>query len=1269
MQKTMLSFSVLAAALLISSFMWIKNVDQPAAPEHTHPFGSRPVTKPTLDPALKALPKMEQRRIHSEARARWEYDFLKDPATGRLPPNAATIPKAVLRANPRAKNAPQRIESIVKRGPGNLGGRTRAVAFDRADTAGQTMLAGGVSSGLFRSENRGLDWVKVSAQDEIHSVTALAQDPRRPHIWYYGTGELSGNSASAVGAYYHGDGVWRSEDGGRSWSPIAGTRGDNPETVDPLDFISTLAVHPVTSDLYISSPYGIYRIRPNQNEPEQVLTAATPGLWATDMHDVLIRPDGGALYAVINPVNGNQKRIYRSISGDLTTWEPIAMPATWPALTGRTVLALDSTNNLLYALVINNHFNDCESGDAGEIKPEAGLFRLDIASGTWTDLTGNLPNTGDCLTGYIAFSSYGGYNLSLDIDPNNPNRIFLGGINLWVSEDGFRSNTATRNIGGYNFGADPQHTGHHPDLHTVTFDPVNPDIIISGSDGGVHAGNLNTHPIVWENLNNNYITFQYYHVALSPRAADPRAIGGTQDNGTSAVLDGTEHITLFGGDGVSVGLSDYQEVDGQEIINAYLGFQNGNIFRVNSLEETYILPEQATGSIFITYFHLDPDNTEHLYYAALNRLFVTNQASTVDQDSWREMTTLSEAVGPSFNIRSMATTRGPYTPESLLFVGTHFGQLFRVTDPANPEGPAAVEKITLPKQGAMISSIALNPNNHNEALVTLSNYNSPSVYYSNNAAAATPTWTLIEGNIAELSFRASAIVNDREGTLYLVGTNAGLWSARTLNGENTQWQRESVALVGSAVVSQLALRPIDNTLLIGTHGNGMLQATFTTETPRFSEQTYQYQLADIRSGDGATTSVGIVNSSDADVAVEIFAFTEDGQTLGRSSTVTQLPAKASSFLPVADLFPDHRGRIAWLQVTGNNPLSVFAETRSDSTRAAYLASVADQRVYLPHIARDTTNFETVLKVANPTPNPTDISVTGFPGNQTATIEGAAAAFGFSAQVVTEPFGNDLTQTAWAELNAADTGIAAMESFTRLPGRTQSAALGLDQTTGTTLNFLHVATDTNQFWTGMVYINLGEAATEVGETYYNAAGAVLKTNTRLLSPAEKVTLLFDFEHQDEMPAGTAWVQVTATQPLIGYALFGAPSISNNDYFTGLQGNYSGSQRWSYPYFNSSAETFTGLVAVNLGDTAANLTFNAYDRSGNLLESRTIEAVTAKRKYVTTLAGLFQKADTLGNGAWVEAIADGSEWAGFLLWGDQGAASRQHLAGIKATQLPE
>ena len=101
---------------------------------------------------------------------------------------------AVLAATKQSEDV-QQYGAWTHRGPANIGGRTRAIAFDVANDA--TMLAGAVSGGVWKTTASGSTWKLTTRPFQLHSVTCLAQDVRqgKRNTWYYGTGEIYGNSS------------------------------------------------------------------------------------------------------------------------------------------------------------------------------------------------------------------------------------------------------------------------------------------------------------------------------------------------------------------------------------------------------------------------------------------------------------------------------------------------------------------------------------------------------------------------------------------------------------------------------------------------------------------------------------------------------------------------------------------------------------------------------------------------------------------------------------------------------------------------------------------------------------------------------------------------------------------------------------------------------------------------------------------------------------------------------------------------------------------
>ncbi|MEN8120376.1 MAG: hypothetical protein ABFS35_08515, partial [Bacteroidota bacterium] len=160
----------------------------------------------------------------------YENNRLIDPFTGRIPDNIREKELKFIdnqKLNGKLKGA--KATNWVHRGPFNVGGRTRALAIDVNNE--NIILAGGASGGMWRSTDGGSSWTKATGSSDLHSVTAIAQDPRsgKGNIWYYTTGELRG-TAGDVGSSYKGNGLFKSVDNGMSWTEITSTTSNTPQS-------------------------------------------------------------------------------------------------------------------------------------------------------------------------------------------------------------------------------------------------------------------------------------------------------------------------------------------------------------------------------------------------------------------------------------------------------------------------------------------------------------------------------------------------------------------------------------------------------------------------------------------------------------------------------------------------------------------------------------------------------------------------------------------------------------------------------------------------------------------------------------------------------------------------------------------------------------------------------------------------------------------------------------------------------------------------------
>lgn len=852
----------------------------------------------------------EKRAFFVKERIRHEWEMLHDPATGKIPYSIRQEELKLAKSIPLRNDgiiSPSNLNTYTAAGPNNVGGRTRAVAFDKRynGTSNRIILSGSVSGGIMRTTDGGNNWVRVSPDNDIHNLATLAQDPRPgfEDTWYAGGGEPIAGSASAAGAFYLGFGVWKSINNGASWTKLTqlvtdldGTTvlgGGTLEAFDnPLDITHKIVVNPVNGDVYVAGHRRLVRSTNGGTSWNVVFSGNTATTSDVGQMDVVCT-NTGRLYLGVNGAlpDADKRGVWTSTNG-----------TTWTRLAGGSTLGVDSVNQwrgnsynndskrIVMALAPSNQnilYITYENGDSQgspNNKNEADLFKFDLSGPTWTNLSANVPDFPGQLDGVDPFHIQGGYDLMVAVKPDDANVVFLGGVNLFRSTNGFSSTAATSWIGGYgsNFTSGLNIYGSqsnpnditkwsHPDMHALAFDPSNFSRAISGNDGGLQVtenimSNLSAvEPVLW-NVLGNYQTLQYYHVAMDPGSGRLNFIGGAQDNGTrfrdgSGVFgapSNNSQVRLISGDGGASAISKAgpasQVVFGStqfgNIIRATLSTSGatGGSIRPNGLTATPGL-SNAFGD-FVTYFKIDFDNTDDLYYVNFNRLFRTTSSATVTASGWTELTGVRSAVNPgnpgsgtNISISALEMSRGEYFPSHVLYIGTSNGKIFRLDNPRNATGASNPANIGPSGVTGYVSDIAVNPNNDEEVMFVISNYGATSVYWSKNAKSATPTWVSIEGNLPLPSYRSCAIVVNKDGsnnpaTEYYVGTSVGLYSAVNISNlpvtagtVNVPWVREGGSVLNYSVINSLDYRPQDNVLLVGTHGNGMYYGN--TGTPDF----------------------------------------------------------------------------------------------------------------------------------------------------------------------------------------------------------------------------------------------------------------------------------------------------------------------------------------------------------------------------------------------------------------------------------------------------
>jgi len=445
-------------------------------------------------------------------------------------------------------------------GPAFMSGRIADVAWHPDDSSVWYVAVG--SGGVWKTVNAGVTWTPVFDQQTAYSIGSVTLDPSNPETVWVGTGENVGGRHVAFG-----DGLYRSDDGGHSWTNMG---------LENSEHISKVIVHPEDSNtLWVAAQGPLW-----SKGGERGLFLSTDGgeTWEktlgddewTGVTDVIIDPrDPGVLYAatwqhhrtVAAYMGGGPKSgIHRSLDGG-RSWQKLenGLP---DGNIGKIGLAISATDpDVVYAALELN-------------RREGAVFRSANRGASWT-------RGADAVGGGTGPHYY----QELYASPHHHDWLYLVGPNVQVSKDGGKTFT-------------PQITPfQHGDMHAITFHPTDPDYIMMGTDGGLYESfDLGEK---WRYMANLPIT-QFYKLALDDAEPFYNIYGGTQDNSTQRGPSRTDNVhgilnsdwrVVLGGDGHQPAT----EPGNPDI--AYAQWQQGNLTRLDLTtgESVYIKPQPAPG--------------------------------------------------------------------------------------------------------------------------------------------------------------------------------------------------------------------------------------------------------------------------------------------------------------------------------------------------------------------------------------------------------------------------------------------------------------------------------------------------------------------------------------------------------------------------------------------------------------------------------------------------------------------------------------------------
>ncbi|MCE7995440.1 MAG: glycosyl hydrolase [Roseivirga sp.] len=387
-------------------------------------------------------------------------------------------------------------------GPGFMSGRIADIAIHPENENIRYVAV--ASGGVWKTTNAGVTWESVFDGQGSYSTGCVTIDPNNPHVVWVGTGENDGGRHIGFG-----DGIYRSEDGGNSWTNMG---------LKSSEHLSKIIVHPGNSDV--------------------IYVASQGPLWS----------------------KGGERGFYKSIDGG-KNWKRTLGDDEWMGVTD---MVTDPRNpDRIYAATWQRHRTIAAYMGGG---PKTALYRSEDAGETWTKLSSGLPSgkmgkTGlaisyhnpdviyaaielDRRTGGLYKSTDRGatwakqsdavsgatgphYYQELYASPHHEGWLYLMDTDVQISKDGGKTFTRLN-------------TEHkHVDNHALAFKKNDPDYLMIGTDGGIYESfDLGAQ---WRFFPNLPVT-QFYKVAVDDAAPFYNIYGGTQDNSTQGGPSRTDNF-------------------------------------------------------------------------------------------------------------------------------------------------------------------------------------------------------------------------------------------------------------------------------------------------------------------------------------------------------------------------------------------------------------------------------------------------------------------------------------------------------------------------------------------------------------------------------------------------------------------------------------------------------------------------------------------------------------------------------------------------------
>ena len=681
-----------------------------------------------------------------------------------------------------------------------------------------TYYFGATGGGVWKSTDGAMTWHPVFDKEAVSAIGSLAVAPSDPNVIYVGTGE-----ACIRGNISHGDGVYKSVDGGKTWKNVGlnDTRAIGRVIVDPknADVVYVAALgHP-----YGPNPErGVFRTTDGGKTWEKVLykDENTGGIdIAFDPHNSHI------LFASLWEARrtpwslssgGPGSGLYRSNDGG-TTWKQLQEHGLPKGPYGRIGVAVAANSDRVYALIEAQ---------------EGGLYRSDDDGETW-----------ELVNGDRSFWQRAWYYMHVIADPQSPETLYIANVEFYKSTDG-----------GHTFN---KVKVPHGDNHGLWIDPKDPKRMIASNDGGVtvslDGGKTWSHQ-------NNQPTAQFYHVITDTRS--PYYVyGSQQDNSTIAIASRSDERVIDRPDWYSVGGGEAGYIAPYPLDPniVYAGDYEGLITRFDKrtgqVKNISVQPEISDGGGAAILEHrfqwtapivISPNDPNTLYHGA-ERLFKTTDGgmhwAAISPDLTRNDKSKQQVSGGPIDIDDTGTeyydtifavAESPVVKD-LIWAGADDG-LVHITRDGGKNWTNVTPRDE--PEWSRISLIEASPHDAGTAYLAVDRHQSddlrPYIYKTSDYGK---TWTKITKGIPDNAFvRAVREDPKRRGLLY-AGTETGGVFVSFDDGAN--WRSLKLNLP-TTPVHDLVIK--DDDLVLATHGRAFWILDDVSPLRQYKDEVAQQDL-------------------------------------------------------------------------------------------------------------------------------------------------------------------------------------------------------------------------------------------------------------------------------------------------------------------------------------------------------------------------------------------------------------------------------------------